>query len=126
MQSSKSQWNHAAYGLALTVLFMTGCATNHGPVGEMAVSKAAVADAIAAGSNQYASLELASAQNELTRAQVAMEARDYEAARILANQAQTDAKLAETKSNTAKTQKTADVVNDDARALHEELERKSK
>jgi hypothetical protein len=126
MQNFKPQWNHALYGLALTVLFMSGCATDRGPVAELAVSRAAVADAVAAGGTQYAPLETASARDKLIRAENAMAAKDYRVARDLANQSEADAKLAESKANTAKAQKTADVVNDDARVLREELARKQK
>jgi hypothetical protein len=55
-----------------------------------------------------------------------MAAKDYDRARSLAEQAQVDAQLAGSKARSAKAQKAALAVQDDSRALREELDRKSK
>jgi len=124
MRNSTPYKNRAVHILAcsgISAIFITGCAT--APNAEIAVSRAAVADAIAAGGNQEAPLELASAQDKLTTAESAMESRDYGTARTLAMQAETDAKLAESKANAAKAEKAAEVVQTDVRVLREELAR---
>ena len=56
----------------------------------------------------------------------AMAKEDYDVARALAEEAQTDARLAEQKAHSAKAQKAAAVMQDDIRVLREELNRKTK
>jgi hypothetical protein len=55
-----------------------------------------------------------------------MNAKDYELAMDLTAQAQADAKLAQSKANSAKAQAAADALQDDIRVLREELERTNK
>jgi hypothetical protein len=92
----------------------------------LAVSKAAVADAVTAGGPEMASSEMKSAQDKYDRANMAFSAKNYEQAQALAEQAEVDAKLAETKARSTKAQKAADALQDDIRVLHEEINRKSK
>ena len=54
----------------------------------------------------------------------AMQKKDYEDARMLAVEAQADARLAEKKAESAKAQKAASVTKDDIRVLREEINRK--
>ena len=51
---------------------------------------------------------------------------EYADARSLAEEAQTDARLAEKKAQAAKANKAASVVQDDVRVLGDEMSRKSK
>jgi len=53
----------------------------------------------------------------------AMASKDYKQALTLAAAAQADAKLAQSKANSAKAQIAADALQDDIRVLREELER---
>ena len=55
-----------------------------------------------------------------------MDKRDYDEARSLAEEAQTDARLAEKKAQAGKAQKAAIVMKDDNRVLREEIDRKDK
>lgn len=103
---------------------MTGCASLKTPAtADVAVTKEAVSNAAEAGAAQYAPVELKSAQDKLAAANKAMVAKDYQLARDLATQAQVDAKLAQSKANSAKATAAANALQDDIRVLREELDR---
>ncbi|MES2091973.1 MAG: DUF4398 domain-containing protein [Pseudomonadota bacterium] len=87
----------------------------------VAVSKEAVENAVGAGGAEFAPVEMNSAREKLNRANKAMAAKDYKLADDLANQAQVDAKLAQSKANSSKAQTAADALQDDIRVLREEL-----
>jgi len=111
--------------LSVAVLVLTvGCSSLKTPAtADVAVSKAAVANAAGAGGAQYAPLEMTTAREKLALANQAMVAKDYKLAIELANQAQADAKLAQNKASSVKAQAAADVLQDDIRVLREELDR---
>jgi Domain of unknown function (DUF4398) len=120
------RWYRVMGGAGLAAAVMTGCASAPAPTEQLAVSKAAVANAVDAGGPELAPVEMRTAQEKLDRATQAMAAKDYDRARSLAEQAQVDAQLAGSKARSAKAQKAALAVQDDSRALREELDRKSK
>lgn len=106
---------------------ITGCSSMKTPATvDVAVSREAVSNAADAGAAQYAPMELKSAQDKMAAANKAMAAKDYALAHDLATQAQADAKLAQSKANSAKATAAADAVQDDVRILREELGRVSK
>jgi hypothetical protein len=105
---------------------MSGCASVAPPKEQIAVSKAAIANAVSAGGTEYAPIEMKSAQDKMDRAARAMDKEDYDNARWLAEQAQADARLAEKKAESAKAAKSAAVMQDDLRVLREELNRAGK
>ncbi|MBE0474103.1 DUF4398 domain-containing protein [Rhodoferax sp.] len=110
----------SAAALTLTL----GCTSLKTPAtADVAVSNAAVASAAGAGGAQYAPLEMASAREKLALANKAMLAKDYKLAIELSNQAQADAKLAQSTASSVKAQAAADVLQDDIRVLREELNR---
>ena len=111
---------------ASAVLFLAGCASTPAPTEQLAVSTAAVEQAVSAGAPELAPAELRSARDKLDRAQAAMVAKDYGQARILAEQAQVDAQLAITKARSAKAQKAAASLEEGSRVLREEIDRKAK
>ena len=101
-----------------------GCSSLKTPAtADVAVSKAAVENASGAGGTEFAPMEMNSAREKLALANTAMKAKDYKAASELANQAQADAKLAQSKANSAKAQTAADALQDDIRVMREELYR---
>jgi septal ring factor EnvC (AmiA/AmiB activator) len=106
--------------------FMVGCASDQAPTEQMAVSKAAVNNAMSAGSNEFAPVQLKSAMDKLDAAEKAMADKNYELARQLAEQAEVDAKLAGAMARSAKAQKAANAVQDDIRVLRQEIDRNSK
>jgi len=105
---------------------VAGCASTPAPTEQMAVSKAAIANAVSAGGPEYAAVEMKSAQDKMDRANRAMSKEDYDVARSLAVEAQADARLAEKMAQSGKAQKAAAVMQDDARVLREEINRKTK
>lgn len=111
---------------AAAVIIVAGCATVPPPTDQIAVSRSAIANAISAGGNEYAAVEMRSAQEKMDRANRAMQSEDYENARWLAEQAQADARLAEKKAQSAKAQKAANAMQDDIRVLRDEINRKNK
>jgi len=123
---SKYQWYRTVSGIGLAAVIVAGCASVPAPTEQIAVSKAAVANAVGAGGPEFAPAEMRTAQDKLDRADQAMAAKDYERARWLAEEAQVDAQLAVTKARSAKAQKAAYALQEDGRVLREELNRKSK
>ena len=117
---------NATIAAVCSVIFLAGCASTPPPSEQMAVSRSAIANAVSAGGNEYAAVEMRSAQEKMERASRAIDKQDYETARRLAAEAQTDARLAEKKAESAKAQKAANVLQDDIRVLREEINRKNK
>lgn len=116
---------HGLAFLSVAALVLTvGCTSLKTPAtADVAVSKAAVDNAAGAGGAQYAPVEINAAREKLALANKAMLAKDYKEARELANQAQADAKLAQSKASSVKAQAAADVLQEDIRVLREELDR---
>lgn len=113
--------------VASASVFLSGCAASPpAPTEQIAVSKATVVQASSAGASELAPAELQTAREKLDRASVAMASKDYEQARILAEQAQVDAQLAVTKARSVKAQKAAAAVQEDSRVLREEINRSTK
>jgi hypothetical protein len=115
-------------GLALlsvaALALMVGCTSLKTPAtADVAVSKASVDNAAGAGGAQYAPVEMNAAREKLALANKALLDKDYKLASELSNQAQADAKLAQSKANSEKAQAAADVLQDDIRVLREELDR---
>lgn len=117
---------HMAGAAVAAVVLMAGCASTSAPMEQMAVSRAAVSNALSAGGNQYAPVEFRSASEKLEAAERAMAAKDYELALRLAEQAEVDARLSAEMARSAKAQKAADALQDDIRVLRQEIERQSK
>ena len=120
------QWRRAVGAIGCAAVVMAGCSSIPPPKEQMAVSKSAIANAVAAGGAEYAPVEMRAAQDKMDRATRAMEKEDYDNARVLAEQAQADARLAEKMAQSAKARKSAAVMQDDIRVLREEIDRKSK
>jgi hypothetical protein len=122
---SKQVMHMAGVAVAAVVL-MAGCASTSAPTEQMAVSRAAVSNAMSAGGNQYAPVQFRSASEKLEAAERAMAAKDYELALRLAEQAEVDATLSAEMARSAKAQKAADALQEDIRVLRQEIERLSK
>lgn len=103
---------------------LTGCSSMKTPAtADVAVSKAAVDNAVGAGGAEFAPIEMNAAREKMRLANAAMAAKDYPLAIELANQAQVDAKLAQSKANSAKAQAAADALQEDIRIMREEFNR---
>ena len=107
-------------------LLAAGCASMPAPTEQVAVSRAAVKSAINQGGNEFAPLETKSAIDKMAAADRAMAEKKYLEAKRLAEQAQLDAKLAETKADYAKTQKAVENSQESNRVLREEIDRTNK
>jgi hypothetical protein len=119
---------HVALSTALcgAALALAACATTPPPTAQMAVSNAALAHAVSAGSAEFAPVEMTMAREKMTRANAALAAKHNDEALALAQQAQVDAQLAEAKAESAKARKSADALQQAASALREEMARKSR
>lgn len=118
--------NRLATVLCSTMLLaMVGCASSQKApaTADVAVSKAAVENAVSAGASDLAPEEISAARAKMQRASQALAAKDYTLARDLANQAQADAKLAQSKANSAKATAASNALQEDLRVLREEVDR---
>lgn len=113
--------------LACLVLFLSACAASPpAPTEQLAVSAAAIEQAVSAGAAELAPAELGAARDKLARARAAMTTKDHDLARTLAEQAQADAQLAVTRARSAKAEKAAAALADDRRVLRDEMQRNAK
>jgi len=109
---------------ALALLALGACASNKTPAtADVAVSRAAVANATSAGAADLAPEEMKSAREKMMRANQALAAKDYKLAQDLAAQAQADAQLAQSKANSAKATAAADELQQSIRVLRDEVSR---
>jgi hypothetical protein len=112
-------------GAAAAVLSLAACASPEKTpaTAAVAVSHNAVENAVSAGAPELAPVEINAARDKMMRANQALAAKDYKTARELAVQAQADAKLAQSKANSAKATAAADALNEDLRVLRQEVDR---
>ncbi len=110
---------------AAAVLSLAACSSpQKAPAtADVAVSKNAVENAVSAGAADLAPAEINLAREKMMRANAALAAKDYALARDLATQAQADAKLAQSKANSAKATAAANALDADLRVLREEVNR---
>ena len=104
-------------------VFIAGCATTPAPTEQMAVARAAIADADASGAAAYDAVDIRNAHEKLDAATVALGAHDYDKARRYAEEAEADANLAATRSRSLKTQRAVAEVRESLRALRAEISR---
>lgn len=103
---------------------LAGCASQKTPAtADVAVSRAAVDAAASAGAAEAAPAEMEAARAKLMRANQALATRDYQAAADWANQAEADARLAQSKASSAKAAQAAEEVQRSIQALRDELAR---
>jgi hypothetical protein len=125
MMKNSNPWLALLGGSLL--LLSVGCTSLKTPAtADVAVSKAAVDNAAAAGGVQFAPVEMTLAREKMVRANAAMADKNYELATELATAAQADAKLAQSKADSAKAQAAATALQDDIKVLREELNRNLK
>lgn len=112
-------------GAVLVVAFvLSACATGTPPpTDQIAVSNAALAHAVGAGSVEGAPVEMALARDKMRRANLALAGKDNDTALALAQQAQVDAQVAEARTEAARARKSSDALQDASRALKEEMAR---
>ena len=101
------------------------CASVPPPTSEMAVADAAVQAANTPSTSEAAPAELQLAVNKLALAHQAMNDKNYDRARYLAEQTQVDAQVAQQHAQSVRSRKAAQDSEDSARALREEINRKA-
>ena len=89
----------------ISAVALAACATTDPPESQMAAARGMVAQARPVAEKD-APAELAAAQTKLERAETAMQRGHYEHARLLAEQAEADARLAWTTSEKVRLQRT--------------------
>jgi Skp family chaperone for outer membrane proteins len=113
--------------LLATAALLSACASQKTPAtADVAVTRAAVENATQAGAADLAPAELLSAREKLQQASRALADKDYKLASDLSQQAQADAKLAQSKATSAKATGAANEVQENVRVLREELDRANK
>ncbi|WP_339842582.1 DUF4398 domain-containing protein [uncultured Halopseudomonas sp.] len=105
--------------VALGGLLLAGCAGNP-PTAQFALTESAVNSAVSAEATEYSPVEMRSAREKFKQAEMAMQEENYDEARVLAEQAEWDARVAERKARTAKTQKALKDANQGIEELREE------
>ncbi len=117
--------SNAVCGLKLAALalgssfILAGCAGNP-PTEQYALAQSAVNSAVSAGGTEYAAVETKSAQDKFKAAEIAMHDEDYDKAKMLAEQAEWDARVAERKAQAAKAQKAVDDAHQGVEELRQE------
>jgi len=108
----------------LLVVVMSGCAAKV-PVPEKQVTLASqsIAQAESSGAVEFAPVELKSAREKLSQAELAMAKKENHKAKQLADEAMVDANLAEAKARSAKSQKVVEELKESIRVLREEMNR---
>ncbi|MDF3868217.1 DUF4398 domain-containing protein [Pseudomonas denitrificans (nom. rej.)] len=86
-----------------SAMLLAGCAGNP-PSEQMAVTESAVNAAVSNGGPEFAPVETKNAQDKLAQARIALNDKEYDQARNLAQQAEWDARVAERKSQAVKAQ----------------------
>jgi Domain of unknown function (DUF4398) len=115
--------SHLAKGTALCTalaLSVAGCASTPIPNEKIAVAKASVQRAEQAGAPELAPVEMATARDELTRAEKAAAERNADPATNLAEKANIDAQLAEATAQEHRSRKAAAEFDASMQALRQE------
>ncbi|MFJ4064861.1 DUF4398 domain-containing protein [Pseudomonas sp. NPDC089996] len=100
-------------------LVLAGCAGNP-PTEQYAVTQSAVNSAVSAGGTEFAAVEMKAAQDKFKQAEIAMHDKQYDQARMLAEQAEWDARVAERKAQAAKAQKAVQEAREGAQDVRQE------
>jgi len=120
--------SHRLYAISASLtaaVLLAACASNPPPTAQMAVSKAAVSNANAAGANEFAPLPLRAASTKMQSAEQAMITHDYLLARELAEEAEVDAQLSAVTTRAVKAQIAVSQLQQDNSVLRQEIDRKT-
>jgi len=96
--------------VAMAIASLFGCANDPAPNEQLKLTEQAVAQATAVGATDDEP-DMVTAQSKLTQAQAAMAKKSYKDARMLAEQAELDARLAEARELTEKSDEQLAQVN---------------
>ena len=107
-------------------LLVGACASAPPPTGVMSQAELAVRDAERSQASQYAALELQMARENFDLAKQAMQRKEHETARRMAEKALVEARLAEDKALAASTREAAEELRRSIDSLRDEISRASK
>lgn len=112
--------------VVLTLGALAACSSTPKPTEQMAVSRTTV-NRVAAEPQVSANapVDIQKARDKLTQAEKAMTAKDYKTARRLSEEAEVDARVAETRADAAQNANNLTQVQDSIRTLQEEINRRS-
>ncbi|VVO80784.1 DUF4398 domain-containing protein [Pseudomonas sp. B21128] len=106
---------------AVAVLAMAGCATDPAPIEQMRLTEQAIAQAKAVGATGDDVPEMKLAETKYNRAKGNMADESFRNARMRSEQAELDARLAEAKVLTQKSEEQLNVLNTRIVRLHKQL-----
>jgi hypothetical protein len=118
-----TRWLGMAALTALTVSLMACATSKPVPTQELLLSRAAIASATRAGAAELAPSELNIAVQKQALADTAVTQEQYDRARLLANEVQVDALLAEAKARSNRSAQAANELREDGRVLRQEINR---
>lgn len=116
-------WQWLVVPVLGSVLGVSACSAGRPPLEHLSTADLAVRRAADAGAAQYAPLELRIAREKLDGAKRAIDSKKYDQARRLAEQSQVDARLAETKAESARARQTVEETRKNIETLRHEAER---
>ncbi|WAC44678.1 DUF4398 domain-containing protein [Pseudomonas sp. SL4(2022)] len=102
-------------------LVLSACATDPAPHEQLRLSEQALSQAKAVGLSVEQSATLRQAEDKFAQAQVAMQDEDFKQARLLAEQAELDARLAEAQLLTEKSQQQLTELSNAINRLRKQL-----
>lgn len=108
---------------ACVLAALAGCASPPVPREQLALGKASIESAQTAGASELAPVELNRAREKLAQAQVALRDRQFDTARVLAEQADVDAQVARSRANAERSRRAAEEVSASLRTLRQQLDR---
>ncbi|MHB2059708.1 DUF4398 domain-containing protein [Pseudomonas sp. SC3(2021)] len=120
LSSMSSRARLVTCGLAVAAV-LSGCASAPIPEQQVSLSRDAVNRAVSAEATQYAPLEMKAAQDKMFLMERALGEKDYPQARLLAEQIEADANLAERKSRAVKWQKQLTDARSGIQVLKQEM-----
>ena len=107
------------------IFLLAGCvATTHLPIKKISDIEATIQRAQENNASYYAPIELKLAEEKLIQAKAAINARDYETAQLIADEAILDALVAEAKSKAEKTKKLTQEMKESVDMLKKDISRK--
>lgn len=105
----------------LLPLILSACATDPAPTEQLRLTEQALSQAQALGVTTQQSQALRQAEEKLALAQAALQDEDYKQARVYAEQAELDARLAEAEHLTAKSQQQLAELSNSINRLRKQL-----
>lgn len=117
----RARFNPKTLTVAGLLLVLSGCASVVVPNEQIELTRSAVNRAVSADATQYAPVEMRSAQDNLRAMERALGEKKFKEVRILAERAESDARLAETKARASRTQGQLKVAREGIQVLRKEL-----